>query len=407
MKRRVLHKLFLSFAIVVLPLISLTAHIGSRFPSEKKILKDPVTGTRLTFLTSSGPGDFGICNAGRQWTADGNWIIFRSNRAPGETLAINEKTGDMVQVTEGSYMGVTAVSGRSMKLYFMRMTLRQPGQSGAGPVQIVEVDLERLLADSESGDVKDESEYQKVKGTIPAGMEAGGSMTIDAGGEWLYFRVGKAEASKHAARVNPADPGYSRHPAGEIRSGISSINIRTREIRFVLALPFRVGRIRADQKVPGELYFYGEKDGTNRPQTWAVRSDGTGLSTVCGGPQPEWPANSGRILLHHPALPDGRLAAGSDAGGNIYLADLHSDKATLLSAGHKTTSADQPCPSVSPDGTKVLILSAMLSSDTRRLNLCIINVPQGWSGSNLTGYWLMQSVSRFREGRIRIVPVIT
>ncbi|HPM17646.1 MAG TPA: hypothetical protein PKY14_00080 [Bacteroidales bacterium] len=386
MKRLAFHKLLVSFAIMALPAPSLTAHIGSRFPSEKKTVEDKITGAQLTFLTSQGPGDFGICNTGRQWTADGNWIIFRSNRAPGETLAINEKTGDMVQVTEGSYMGVTAVSDKSMKLFFMRMTLRQPGQSGGGPVQIVEVDLERLLADSESGDVRDESEYQKVRGTIPAGMEAGGSMSIDAGGEWLYFRVGRAEASKHAAQVNPADRGYSQHPAGEILSGISSFNIRTREIRFVLGLPFRVGRIRADQKVSGELYFCGEKDGTNPLQTWSVRSDGTGLRTVCGGPQPKWPAGSGSVLMHHPASSDDRLASGSDAGGNIYLADLHSDKTILLSAGHKTTSADPPCPSVSPDETKVLILSAMLSSDTRRLNLCIIKIPDGWQGSKQTGY---------------------
>jgi len=29
------------------------AQIGRRFPSEKKIVKDPVTGTMLTFLTST------------------------------------------------------------------------------------------------------------------------------------------------------------------------------------------------------------------------------------------------------------------------------------------------------------------------------------------------------------------
>jgi len=78
-------------------------------------------------------------------------IIFRSNRAPGETLVVNEETGDIVQVTEGSYLGVVDVASSSMNLYFMRMTLRQPGQTRAGPIQIVEVDLEMLLADSESG----------------------------------------------------------------------------------------------------------------------------------------------------------------------------------------------------------------------------------------------------------------
>ena len=35
----------------------LNAQIGKRFPSEKKVIKDPVTGTMLTFLTSTPAGD--------------------------------------------------------------------------------------------------------------------------------------------------------------------------------------------------------------------------------------------------------------------------------------------------------------------------------------------------------------
>ena len=33
------------------------AQIGKRFPSERKVVKDPVTGTVLTFLTSTPTGD--------------------------------------------------------------------------------------------------------------------------------------------------------------------------------------------------------------------------------------------------------------------------------------------------------------------------------------------------------------
>ncbi len=31
--------------------------LGKRFPSERKVMKDPVTGTMLTFLTSTPMGD--------------------------------------------------------------------------------------------------------------------------------------------------------------------------------------------------------------------------------------------------------------------------------------------------------------------------------------------------------------
>ena len=36
---------------------TLQAQIGRRFPSEKKIVKDPKTGVKLTFLTSTPAGD--------------------------------------------------------------------------------------------------------------------------------------------------------------------------------------------------------------------------------------------------------------------------------------------------------------------------------------------------------------
>src|SRR5205809_438064 len=105
--------------IVLLPLAALT-QIGKRFPSEKKLVKDPVTGTMLTFLTSTPAGDSKIYQTHTQWTADGEWLIFRSNRARNEALAVNEKTGDIVQVTEGGYEGMLNVARNSMKLFFLR-----------------------------------------------------------------------------------------------------------------------------------------------------------------------------------------------------------------------------------------------------------------------------------------------
>src|SRR6266436_4560532 len=94
----------------------LFAQIGKRFPSEKKIVKDPVTGTMLTFLTSTPAGDSKIYQTHNQWTSDGKWVIFRSNRVRGEAMAVNEKTGDIVQVTEGGYTGMLNLARKSMKL---------------------------------------------------------------------------------------------------------------------------------------------------------------------------------------------------------------------------------------------------------------------------------------------------
>ncbi len=95
----------------------------------------------LTFLTSKPLGDSKIYQTHPQWTSDGAWIIFRSNRVKGEAMAVNEKDGDIVQVTEGGYTGMLCVARKSMKLYLLRNA--EAGQAGrpGGALQVVEVDL--------------------------------------------------------------------------------------------------------------------------------------------------------------------------------------------------------------------------------------------------------------------------
>ena len=112
--------------------------IGTRFPSEKKIVTDPVTGLELTFLTSKPLGDSKIYPTHPQWTSDGQWLIFRSDRVKGEAMAVHEKTGELVQVTEGGYTGALSIAQKSMKLYFMR-------EANEKSMQIIEVNLAKVF----------------------------------------------------------------------------------------------------------------------------------------------------------------------------------------------------------------------------------------------------------------------
>ena len=106
---------------------SAVAQIGTRFPSEKKIIPDPVTGVPLTFLTSTPAGDSKIYQTHHQWTSDGKWVIFRSNRVRGQAMAVNEETGDIVQVTgERLHQGCSVLAEHSMNLYFARITNLPP-----------------------------------------------------------------------------------------------------------------------------------------------------------------------------------------------------------------------------------------------------------------------------------------
>jgi len=96
--------------------------LGRTWPSEKKIVPDPVTGVPLEFLTSTdGPyRQSKIYQTHRQWTADGKWLIFRGSREAGsQAFAVNEETGLIVQVTETGFSGMLCAGNKTMKLYVL------------------------------------------------------------------------------------------------------------------------------------------------------------------------------------------------------------------------------------------------------------------------------------------------
>ena len=452
-------KRFLIITTFFVAALSAHAQIGKRFPSERKEIVDPVTGTKLLFLTSTQSGDSKIYQTHSQWTSDGQWLIFRSNRVRGEAMAVNEKTGDIVQVTEGGYNGMLNIARKSMKLYFMRLAKTDtvpvtPGDTARRrvqtPVQIIEVNLEKLFADSKVGTLKKESEYQRVCGTTPKELGAGGDMALDGDEEWCYFRVGQQEATKHLAPGTELKKNFGPRNMGAGPSGIAAMNIHTGEIKYVVSVPFQVGHIQTNPWVPGEIVFCWETGGKSPQRTWTVMSDGSGLrplyseseyewvtheavigkdevaiaimghrkipgtnkiteaATGVGGANPgqeaEWgpsgtrekptglaivnlrtremeivgQTKSGSGLWHVTGSPDGRWAVGDDFSRGIYLIDRKTKEMILLSAGHKTTAADHPHPTMSPDGTKIQIQSAMLSADNRSMNICIIPVPEEW-----------------------------
>ncbi|WP_242692244.1 hypothetical protein [Aridibaculum aurantiacum] len=311
---------------ILLFTISSSAQIGKRFPSERKVIKDPVTGARLTFLTSSQGGDAKIYPTHNQWTADGEWLIFRSSRVRGEAMAVNEKTGVMVQVSEGGYTGMLNIARNSMKLYFMRTpprdtTIRRmreaaPLQDSARnendtmrrrsfpgvPVQIIEVDLAKVFADSKSGKMQDASVYQRVCGTTPASMGAGGDMALDGDEEWAYFRIGTQEAARHLPADVKLESNFGPRNMGAGPSGIAAMNIKTGAIKHVVSVPFQVGHIQTNPWEPGEIVFCWETGGKSPQRTWTVKSDGTGLRPLYPEAEYEWVTHEAVITKDEVAM---------------------------------------------------------------------------------------------------------
>jgi oligogalacturonide lyase len=293
---------------------TLFAQVGHTWPSEKKVVIDPVTGTPLTFLTSTPVGDSKIYQTHPDWTSDGQWLIFRSNRAAGQAFAVNEQTGQIVQVTDKGYTGMLCVARKSMKLYIMRDLSapvdvgRDPyidnaaaaiaaGSTGPtpapepglrrgfrprGPFQIVEIDLGGLFADVTAGTVKGGEAYERVCGTTPAGMHATGNMGLDADENDVYFGITGQELMSQLPPDKPIEKPYGPRNMGAGPSGLASMNLTTGEVKTICVVPFQIGHVQTNPWKHGEIVFCWETGGKAPQRTWTVMADGTGL-------RPLWP----------------------------------------------------------------------------------------------------------------------
>ena len=321
--------------------LSTSAQIGRRFPSEKKIVVDPVTGVPLTFLTSKPAGDSKIYQTHHQWTSDGKWLVFRSNRVPGQAMAVNEATGDLVQVTEAGFTGMLCLADNSMNLYFLRI-LPLPGEVAApppdvaavasagtprsdppapgtpaarggggrggrggprGPSQIIRVDLAKLFADSATGKLQGAAAYEHVCGTVPSEFGAVGDVALDPTEDFVYFRVGNKElAALHLAPDTKPAATFGPRNMGAGPTGLASMNLKTGAVKMIAAVPFQIGHVQTNPFVPGEIVFCWETGGKAPQRTWTVLADGTGLRPLFPEAAYDWVTHEAVITKDEVAL---------------------------------------------------------------------------------------------------------
>ncbi len=434
-------KRLLTLAIATACTLSMAAQIGTRFPSERKVIKDPKTGVELVFLTSkSGTGDSKIYQTHNQWTADGKWVVFRSNRVRGEAMAVNEETGDIVQVTEGGFTGMLCVARNSMNLYVMRNAKDKDGKRTG--MQVVEINLEKLFADSQAGKLKKKDAYERLCGVIPPEMCTEGDMALDGSEQAVYFRLDKEYARKMPIK-EPIASNFGPRKMGAGPGGIGIMDLKTGVSKPVCAVHFKVGHIQGNPWHPGEVVFCWETGGKAPTRAWVCNADGTDLRPVYRETENDWVTHEAvisadevvlAILGHRPinkdekkkidglesfatsndwgpagtkeyatgiavvnlrtreltlegqvpgdnfwhvaGSSDGHWVAGDDFARELWVIDRHTGERILLSAGHKTTARDHVHPTFKPDGTAIEIQSAMLSEDGRSMNICVVRMPQ-------------------------------
>ena len=326
-RRRGLFALF-ALATALLLSTSTLAQIGQRFPSERRVVPDPVTGIPLVFLTTAPRGDSKIYPSHPQWTADGQWLVFRSDRAGREAIAVHEASGEMVQVTEGGYSGMLNLDLRANRLVFLREV---PGSAPAArgaprAMQAVEVDLDRLFADSAASALRPEAQarYQRVFATLPAELQADGDSALDADGQWLYFRIGKEAAARRLQPETRMEPNFGPRNMGAGPTGIARVHRQTGEVQHVVSVGFQIGHVQANPWMPGELVFSWETGGKSPQRTWTVKGDGTGLRPLFPEAAHDWVTHEAIItrdevafaIMGHRPVP--ALAAASAPAGTSW-----------------------------------------------------------------------------------------
>lgn len=358
--------------------------LGQRFPSEYLTIKDEVTGVNIIALTTSRHNNSKIYQTHPQWTPDGKYIVFRSDRNAnkgkgGHAYAVSMDNYEIVQVTTGE-------AGSDLHLGWKKNLAYQFRGN-----QLVEIKLGELLTDSEGARVKDASAYERVIATVAEDIKPSG-MGLDANESRLFFSS-KLEEDKYA---------------------IYSIDFGSGKTTKLIELPFRVGHLQANPYVSGEMMYCWETGGDAPQRIWYLTIDKQGKVSnrplYKEGPE-EWITHevfmgpdhilfnvmghldrlnknpSGIFSLnirnnnvkkynqaanggywHAAGTNDLKWAVGDTFNGNLYRLNLDNNKdVSLLTTGHRPnskspfTSEAHSHHSISPDGKWVLFNSSMLT----------------------------------------------
>ncbi len=297
------------------------AQVGKRWASEKSTYNDPVTGLEITVLTNGNQSDAKIYQTHPQWTSDGKWVIFRTaGRAAGsQAFAVNEESGDIVQLTEGSGNATNAlnISRKQMKLYFIRNSVDHatltppaptttpsagtptgaattssptsaPATQRAKEFQIIELDTGKLLIDAMAGAAKPAKEYERICATLPSDLTSAGGLAIDADESTAYFSIGGGDVGKHLKEGTEIWKKRETDRMGTGPGGIRKINLQTGEYGVVTDTPFQVGHVQCNPFVPGEIIFCHETGGDAPQRIWSVRNDGSNFRPLFVESESDW-----------------------------------------------------------------------------------------------------------------------
>jgi len=357
---------------------------GQRFPSEHIVFNDKVTGVEVIALTTSRRNSSKMYQTHPQWTPDGKYIVFTSRHTNsenrrGQAYAVSMENYEIVQISSGDGGSTYHLGWKKNSGYLFRGN------------ELIELNLGKLLADSEKGKVGEASKYEKSLGSVPEDIHPIG-MGLDAKENRVFF----------STRIE------------DDLSAIYSFDFKTGKTTRHLEVPFRIGHLQSNPYVSGEVMYCWETGGDSPQRMWymTVKDDGTVANRplynekddewvtheIFAGPDHVFFHVMGHInrlktnptgiysinirnneseLLgqtggggywHCGGTSDHKWAVGDTFDGKLYRINIEEDEEdVLLTQGHRQhsispfTGEAHLHPSISPDSKWVLINSSLLT----------------------------------------------
>lgn len=374
---------------------SIAQQVGKTFPSEKREFVDSITKKKYTALTTAPASDAKIYQTHPQWTSDGQYIIFRSDRngpRNSQVFAVHEKNGQIIQLTDGRGIntGSLNVCRLSNRIFYIRRN------------QLVELSIDPIFTDSKAGRLSDSSKYEKVIMSLPPMHRESGGFTLDANETKAYIGI-------NYKKENDTTTYYK----------LSAIDLSNGNFTTIIDIPFRVGHVQANPWIPGEIMYCWETGGDAEQRMWMVNADGSNNRPFYKETPDEWVTHEiwadkdhvmvnvlghlsrlrvkphglvevnvrnneirlfrnaeGRGYWHCAESPDRKWGVADTFTGELHRINLNTGEVTVLTVAHYAPTTGIPTVhshhTISPDGKRVLFNSGKLGS----LDLMVMSIEQ-------------------------------
>ena len=275
-------------------------------------------------------------------------------------FAASTKTGTITQLTDDNGPSNACLSHTKNRMFY------------ASGRNIWELDIDIIMGLSRGGS---KDGFRRKITQLPEGIQISGTITLDCNGKDIYLGV------QH-------DKSW----------GMLALDSEQGIFRKILDLDFRVGHCQAHPSISGLIMYCWETGGDSNQRMWIARADGSGNEPFYKETYDEWvthevwwgadkalftiwpkndemlnkPYGIAYVNLQDRSLhilnqkkywhvcgdPTGRWAVGDTFEGELYLVDIKTHHAKLLTQGHRPDGATvHPHPSFSPDGSHVLFCS--------------------------------------------------